>query len=271
MQEVLTGRIQSSPHALLDELILQPQFMYEMHHLLPYYIQIEKAMLSEYQRLELLSPPAAQEIAQLLTQITSETVTADPRGNMSDISFAIERYVESYMTNRCTNWHVDRSRNDVQATAQVMFAKEKLLSIIEALLAFSQELQTLAEATVDLPIPGYTHYQAAQIITVGFYLTAINEQIGKTLRRLQMLLDDIDECPLGSGAMAGLELPWDRHALAQMLGFARPMRHALCGVASKEWLLYIASELSTFSVTLSRFITDLITWGSSEYRLIDLP
>lgn len=271
VQEMLTGRIQASPDTLLDEIVLQPQFIYELQHLLPYYIQIEKAMLSEYERLELISSTAAQEIVQLLTQITDETLAADPQINMSDISFAIERYVEMHMSSRCVAWHVDRSRNDVQATAQIMFAKEKLLSTIEALLTFSQMLQILAEATIDLPMPGYTHYQAAQIITVGFYITAINEQIGKTIQRLQTLLDEIDECPLGSGAMAGLELPWNRHALAQILCFARPTRHALFGVASKEWLLHIAAELSTLSVALSRFITDLITWGSSEYRLIDLP
>jgi argininosuccinate lyase len=271
VQEALTGRIAAPPSALWNETVLQPQFMYELQHLLPHYVQIERAMLGEYERLGLLSSIEIQEIRQLLAQITSETLSADLQANMSDISFAIERYVETRTRSPCIAWHVDRSRNDVQATAQIMFAREKLLSIVEALFIFSQAVQTLAEATAGLPMPGYTHYQAAQIITVGFYMSALNEQLGKAIQRLQTLLEEINECPLGSGAMAGLELSWDRQALARALGFTRPTRHALIGVASKEWLLQSAGELSTLSVTLSRFITDLIIWGSGEYRLIDLP
>lgn len=270
-QGKLTGRIQASPSSILDEEVLQPQFLHELQHLLPYYLQIESALLVEYQRLELVSSEAAQEIKQALAQIDGEALEADPQANMSDILFAIERCIEIRVTLPCPKWHIDRSRNDIQATAQVMFARECLLGIIELLLAFSEAISIQAEKRGDLPLPGYTHYQAAQILTVSFYLVALNEQIGKTLQRLLTLLDEINECPLGSGAMAGLELSWDRQKLAQLLGFARPIRHALMGVASKEWQLHIAAELSTCSVALSRFVTDLITWGSSEYRLIDLP
>lgn len=270
-QAKLTGRIQASPSSILDEEVLQPQFAYELQHFLPYYLQIEKALLAEYQRLQLVPSEAAREIEQTLAQIDGEVLKADPQANMSDILFAIERYIETHITLPYPGWHMDRSRNDIQATAQVMFARERLLSIIELLLAFSQAVQFQAEERWDLPIPGYTHYQAAQILTAGYYLSALNEQIGKTLQRLLALMDEINECPLGSGAMAGLELPWDRWKLAQTLGFVRPVRHALVGVASKEWQLHIAAELSTCSVALSRFTTDLIAWGSSEYRLIDLP
>lgn len=270
-QTQLTGRIQASPDRLMDEEILQPQFAYEAQHFLPYYLQIEQALLTEYQRLNLVPSETAQEIRQALALINRETLNANAQANMSDILFALEQSIDAYITQPCPGWHMDRSRNDIQATAQIMFARACLLGIIELLLAFSLAVHTQAAKRWDLPIPGYTHYQAAQLLTAGYYLAALNEQIGKTLQRLLTLLDEINECPLGSGAMAGLELPWDRQSLARTLGFARPVRHALVGVASKEWQLHIASELSTCSVVLSRFVTDLITWGSSEYRLIDLP
>ncbi|HEY1352207.1 MAG TPA: lyase family protein [Ktedonobacteraceae bacterium] len=270
-QETLTGRVQAVPGEILDEEVLQQQFAYELQHLLPYYLHIEQAFLLEYLRLDLLSGEAVQEIRQILEQVNAQTLQADRQANLSDILFAIERCVEGQLTVPAANWHIDRSRNDIQATAQLMFARERLLRIIERLLTFSAAVAVLAERQRDLPLPGYTHYQAAQILSAGFYLAALNEQLGKTQQRLLTLLDEINECPLGSGAMAGLELAWDRQRLAQLLGFARPVRHALVGVASKEWLLHIAGELSTCSVALSRFVTDLITWGSSEYQLIDLP
>lgn len=270
-QPALTGRIHAGPADLLNEEILMPQFLYELQNLLPYYIFIEQAMLTEYVRLGLLSNEAVEEIAWLLSKINQQALQPDAVENMSDICFAIERYVEQRMTYQAPAWHADRSRNDVQATAQVMFAREQVLLVLAELFQFTDQVHQLAEATLDMPMPGYTHYQSAQIITPGFYLSAMSEQMAKTIKRLLALYEDLNECPLGSGSMAGLELSWDRNRLAALLGFRQPGRNALVGVASKEWALTIAAELSNCSVQLSRFATDLITWSSSEYRFIDLP
>ncbi|HEU4965772.1 MAG TPA: lyase family protein [Bacilli bacterium] len=268
---MLTGRIAAGPSQLLHEEILEPQFTYELHNLLPSYLQIEQALLLEYKRMGLVEAEAADEIAGLLNEITPQTITADPTANMSDIAFAIERYVEERLSRPAPAWHSDRSRNDFQACAQVMFGREQVLAVADLLFAFSESVSRLAARTVDLPMPGYTHYQAAQIITPGFYLSAMNEKILESARLLLGVFDSFNKCPLGSGAMAGLDFAWDREGIAEMLGFAEPQRHALVGVASREWSLRVAGELSTLSVLLSRFVTDLIQWGSSEYGLIDLP
>ncbi|MFD2169896.1 argininosuccinate lyase [Tumebacillus lipolyticus] len=270
-QSSLTGRIATGPSALLHQEILEPQFVYELQHFLPWYIMIEKVMTLEYERLGLISGEARREIGQLLSEIDSETITADPQANMSDIAFAIERYVESRMTQEAPAWHMDRSRNDFQACAQIMFGRDQLSQVIDELMLCSQALHKLAAETVDLPMPGYTHYQSAQIISPGFYLAAVNEQVLQAISRLSALSADINACPLGSGAMAGLELDWDQQRMSDLLGFQRPVRHALTGVANREWSLRAAAELSTFSVNLSRAVTDLIAWGSSEYGFIDLP
>ncbi|ASS74133.1 argininosuccinate lyase [Tumebacillus algifaecis] len=270
-QATLSGRISSGPSQLLHEEILEPQFSYELHHFLPWYLLVEKVMTLEYERLGLVSAEARREIGTLLAQINTETITADPQANMSDIAFAIERFVETRMTEEAPAWHMDRSRNDFQACAQIMFGRDQLLQVIDELFHFSHALHQLAQKTVDLPMPGYTHYQSAQVISPGFYLAAVNEQVLKTISRLSSIYDDINRCPLGSGAMAGLELAWDQKRMSDLLGFHEPVRHALIGVANREWSLRIAGELSTFSVNLSRVVTDLIAWGSTEYGLIDLP
>jgi len=120
-------------------------------------------------------------------------------------------------------------------------------------------------------MPGYTQYQAAQVISPGFYLTALSEHLLDVLRSLLTIYDTINLCPLGAGSMAGQQLPWDRHRLARLLGFRGPQRHALVSVASRSWRLRIAAELSSLGLILSRFVTDLITWGSSEYHFLELP
>ncbi|SMO63447.1 argininosuccinate lyase [Melghirimyces algeriensis] len=271
MREKLTGRISGMPTHPLHEEILEPQFAYEVENLLPAYIQIELVMLFEYVRMGYIPKPEAQKISDLLLSINHDTLTADPTKNMSDIAFAIERTVESSLPASVPAWHMDRSRNDFQACAQVMFARSEWLELMEGLQTLIESMVVLAERYREMPMPGYTHYQTAQIITPGYYLTAIAEELLQTFTRWVQLYDEINQCPLGSGAMSGTELDWDRNRLSGLLGFRQPRSNALVAVASREWVLRISSECSVLSVLLSRFVTDLIQWGNSEMRLIDLP
>jgi argininosuccinate lyase len=120
-------------------------------------------------------------------------------------------------------------------------------------------------------MPGYTHHQAAQIITPGYYLAAVSDQVLHTARRMLATHDGIDACPLGAGALAGQQLEWDREQMASALGFRRPQPLALTAVASRGWVLEVTAELSVFGAVMSRFCTDLLTWGSSQYGFLDLP
>lgn len=267
----LTGRLQQSPAQLLHDEVLGPQFTYELRHLLRSYVQIEKVHLLEYARMALLDRAAVVAISAALDDVSADTLTADPAHNLSDIVFAIERHVERRLATPAPAWHVDRSRNDVQACAQIMAYRPHVLQLLDALVELGGTLQQQAGRLVAVPMPGYTHYQAAQIISPGFYLAAVSEQILISAQRLLYAYATLNACPLGAGAMAGLELPWDRQRMAELLGFDRPQRHALVAVASRDWALQVASELSLLGVACSRFLTDLMLWGSSEYRFIDLP
>ncbi|MHC6630444.1 lyase family protein [Streptomyces globosus] len=271
MNNTLSGRISSGPSALLRDELLDPQFAYEAEHLLPYYVQIERTLVAEYARMRLISPEQAHELDELLRSATREVITGQQQANMSDIAFALERHVESGLSAPVPAWHLDRSRNDLQACAQLMFARNRLIGAARSLLDFQAAARELAAATVDLPMPGYTHHQAAQIITPGFYLAAVSEHVQHTLRRLLATYDGIDACPLGAGAMSGQELPWDRDRMASLLGFRRAQPNALMSVASRGWALEITAEFGVLGVALSRFATDLLAWGSSEYGFIDLP
>lgn len=271
MGGTLTGRISDTPAHILHEEVLQPQFTYEVEYLLPAYIQIEQAMLLEYVRMGWIQVEEAEKISQALQGIHRDTLVADPEQNMSDIAFAIERWVEASLPAPVNAWHMDRSRNDFQACAQVMFGRSQWLGLMEDLQELIQSIHTLAERYREIPMPGYTHYQSAQIITPGYYLVGMNEELVHTMSRWLQVYDELNQCPLGSGAMSGVELDWDRDRLADLLGFRLPRANALAAVASRGWVLRMSSELSVFSVTISRFVTDLIQWGSSELNFIDLP
>ncbi|MFI9063958.1 argininosuccinate lyase [Streptomyces sp. NPDC053429] len=267
----LSGRIRSGPSQLLHDEVLAPQFRFESRHLLHHYAAIEKTLTAEYARMGLVTTDEARDIGARLDGVRADTLTAEPGANMSDIAFALERHVEAGLPRPVVRWHVDRSRNDLQACAQVMYGRDQLTRFAEVLLELTDVTIGLAGATCDMPMPGYTHFQAAQVITPGFHLAAVAEHLLHTQRRLVQTYDGIDACPLGAGAMAGQELPWDRDRMARLLGFSRPQPHALTAVASRRWSAELTAELSLLGTALSRFTTDLLTWGSSEYGFIELP
>ncbi|WP_052396836.1 argininosuccinate lyase [Kutzneria sp. 744] len=267
----LTGRISAGPTELLRTEVLEPQFRYEAGALLHHYVHLEKVLLLEFRRMAVLPADQVAAIARALDEITADRIVEGMGGSMSDMAFAIERFVLGRLDAPAPAWHADRSRNDLQACAQLMAAREITL-------AAAAELAGCAAAAIDRVgplahdvMPGYTHLQAAQVVSPGFHLAALSGRLLHALARLSDVYDGFDACPLGSGAMAGQELDWDRHAMSELLGFARPEPHALTAVASREWLLELAGACSTTGVVLSRFTTDLMAWTSSAYGFCELP
>ncbi|GAA4811294.1 argininosuccinate lyase [Streptomyces ziwulingensis] len=267
----LSGRVRDTPSRLLHDEVLEPQFRHEARCLLPWYVLIEKVLLVEYHRMGLIDATERTAIAGILDRTSTEDLVADPAANMSDLALGLERQVERHLPARVVRWHVDRSRNDLQACAQLLYGRQTLGDLAGTLLDTAQAALDLAERTADLPMPGYTQYQAAQIITPGYYLTAVAGQILHCAERLLFTYDTNNVSPLGAGAMAGQELEWDRDRMARLVGCAGPVPHALTAVASRGWRVEAAAELSTFAVALGRFVTDLMSWGSSELGFIDLP
>jgi argininosuccinate lyase len=251
--------------------VLDPQFDYEVEHLLGHYVDIERALVAEYRRMGLLTERQATEVDALLGSITADDLAEQRHAAMSDVAFAVELYVEDRLSSPVPAWHVDRSRNDLQACAQLMFGRRRLIAAADALVEFGTVAHRVAGKTANVPMPGFTHLQAAQVVSPGFYLAAVSEQVQHTLRRLLATYHEVDECPLGAGAMSGQELAWDRQRLARLLGFQRVQPVALAAVAYRGWTTEVTAELSIFGVAVSRFLTDLMAWGSSAYGFLDLP
>ncbi|MEV6684087.1 lyase family protein [Streptomyces sp. NPDC051130] len=267
----LTGRIAAGPDALLRAEVLEPQLRFEIGALLPAYIQLEKVLLLEYRRLGLLDGAQVGAITALLDQVTPDSIEEEAGESMSDIAFTLERYVTRRLGKVPSAWHVDRSRNDLQATAQLMYGRARLLDSAQALLEFGRTAHRLAGRSADLAMPGYTHMQPAQVISPGFYFAGVCDQVLHTLERLESVYRTAGASPMGAGAMAGQELAWDRERMAALLGFTHVRKHALRAVAQRDWALEACAEFSMLGVALSRFVTDLMTWGGAGYGFIDLP
>ena len=191
-----------------------------------------------------------------------------------DDSEDIHSFVEAELTRRVGDAgkriHTGRSRNDQVALDFRWYCKKQALSLGAAVRELMGTLVTLAEQHLETIMPGYTHLQRAQPITLAHHLMAWCEMLRRDATRLDDAVARMDECPLGSGALAGTTYPIDRELTAQKTGFARPMPNSLDGVADRDFAVELLSGLSLLMCHLSRMSEEVILWCSSEFRFADL-
>jgi argininosuccinate lyase len=167
--------------------------------------------------------------------------------------------------------HTARSRNDQVATDLRLWSREQVHVLMELLLNFQKALLDLAQKNVDTLLPGYTHLQRAQPISLGHHLLAYVEMAERDWERLQDSLKRINILPLGAGALAGTTFPIDRQAVALSLGFAAVARNSLDAVSDRDFVIEILANLSLIMIHLSRLAEEWILWATQEFQFIQLP
>ena len=186
----------------------------------------------------------------------------------------IHSFVEANLIDRIGDagkkMHTGRSRNDQVAVDLRLYLKQEIGTIIGQILHFQQILLRQAKQHQDAVMPGYTHLQRAQPITFAQHLLAYANMLCRDVTRLEDCRDRMDECPLGSGALAGTTYPIDRMQTAQALGFRQPMSNSLDGVSDRDYVIELLSGLSILMMHLSRFAEETILWCSWEFRYIEL-
>ena len=166
--------------------------------------------------------------------------------------------------------HTGRSRNDQVATDLRLYCRRLGEATLAALDRFAEVLVTRAEADIDVLMPAYTHLQRAQPSRLSHHLLAWQELLWRDRGRLADALARSNECPLGSGAVAGSGFPLDRAGVAAELGFERPTRNSIDATGSRDFLMEIAAALAVLAVHLSRIGEELVLWSSSEFGFVSL-
>jgi argininosuccinate lyase len=166
--------------------------------------------------------------------------------------------------------HAGRSRNDQVVTDFRLYLKREVPELQRELAETIRTLLDKAEQYATAIMPGYTHLQPAQPVTLGHHLVAWCCGLERDLSRFANALSRIDECPLGSGALAGSSLPLDRKLTSQALGFNRPGLNSMDSVADRDFTLELASACAITMVHLSRFCEDIVIWASNEFGFINL-
>jgi argininosuccinate lyase len=186
----------------------------------------------------------------------------------------IHSFIEGLLTERLGDAgrmvHAGRSRNDQVAVDFRLYLKRVIPEIRAGIAETAETLLGLAEKHAFSVMPGYTHLQRAQPVTLGHWLAAWAAGLLRDRGRFADALKRLDECPLGSGALAGSGLPLDREAVAKALGFARPGNNSMDCVADRDFALETAAACAVTMIHLSRFCEDVVIWASEEFGFISL-
>jgi argininosuccinate lyase len=187
-----------------------------------------------------------------------------------DIHMNIETLLTARIGDAGKRLHTARSRNDQVALDFRMYLRGQIGNIIGEILALEKALCEKAEQNRKTILPGYTHLQRAQPITLAQHLLAYAAMFSRDVTRLEDCRARMNECPLGSGALAGTTYPIDRFETAAALGFDAPMGNSLDGVSDRDYALEFLSAASILMMHLSRFSEELILWCSWEFKFIEL-
>ncbi len=166
--------------------------------------------------------------------------------------------------------HTGRSRNDQVALDMRLYCRDELKEIDGLTKTLMERLLNIMENHLDTYMPGFTHLQKAQPVTLAYHVGAYFEMFRRDRQRLRDTLERMNYCPLGAGALAGTTYPLDRAYTAQLLGFYGPTLNSMDSVSDRDYIIEMLSALSLIAMHLSRFSEEIIIWNSNEYGFVEI-
>lgn len=220
----------------------------------------------------------------ILTDTEKEKIIEGLEGILSDVDNGrleiteqyedIHSFVEATLIDRIgepgKKLHTGRSRNDQVALDMKLYTRDEVHMLNQLVKELLQAILAIMEEHVDTYMPGFTHLQKAQPVTLAHHMGAYFEMFCRDHERLKDIYGRMDTCPLGSGALAGTTYPLDRDYTASLLGFKGPTRNSMDGVSDRDYLLELLSALSILMMHLSRFSEEVIIWNSNEYQFVEI-
>ena len=186
----------------------------------------------------------------------------------------IHSFVEANLIDRLGDTgkklHTGRSRNDQVALDMRLYTRDELLHTDDLLKELLETILKIMEANTETIMPGFTHLQKAQPITLALHMGAYFEMFKRDRLRLHDIYERMNYCPLGSGALAGTTYPLDREYTAELLGFYGPTLNSMDGVSDRDYLIEFLSACATIMMHLSRFSEEIIIWNSNEYQFVEI-
>ena len=224
-------------------------------------------------KVKLIARADAEKIAKGLRAIEREIDAGKFKFNVADedIHIAIERRLIDVAGDAGRKLHTARSRNDQVALDLRLFLKDEIRAVIESIQRLRDALLEVASANVDTVMPGYTHMQRAQPVSLAHHILAYVDMLDRDRERFTQALARTDAMPLGAGALAGTTLQIDREAVAEELGFARLVENSMDAVSDRDFAVDFLSAGALLAVHLSRMSEEIILWSTAEFGFAKLP
>ena len=192
------------------------------------------------------------------------------QADLEDIHMNIEDRLHQLIGEEAGLLHTGRSRNDQVATDFRLWTRDAIDDLILKLENLMKALFSKAEIHHDTIMPGFTHLQVAQPITLGHHLLAYLEMLSRDVDRFKSARSRLNECPLGAAALAGTSFPVDRFETSKKLGFKRPMNNSIDAVSDRDFCLDFLASSAICITHLSRFAEELVIWTSSQFNFVSL-
>lgn len=186
----------------------------------------------------------------------------------------IHSFVEAHLIERIGDpgkkLHTGRSRNDQVALDMKLYVRDEVVELDSLLKTLLQSIMKVMEENTETFMPGFTHLQKAQPVTLAHHFGAYFEMFKRDRSRLTDIYGRMNYCPLGAGALAGTTYPLDREYTASLLNFDGPTLNSMDSVSDRDYVIELMSALSTIMMHLSRFCEEIIIWNSNEYRFVNI-
>ena len=166
--------------------------------------------------------------------------------------------------------HTGRSRNDQVALDMKLYVRDEIDELQGLVLKLMETVNRIMGENLETYMPGFTHLQKAQPVTLAHHLGAYYEMFFRDYSRLKDIRERMNTCPLGSGALAGTTYPLDREYTAQLLGFREATRNSMDSVSDRDYVIELLSAMATMMMHLSRFSEEIIIWNSNEYQFVEI-
>jgi len=220
----------------------------------------------------ILTEQEKEDIVRTLKEIKAEVEagTLEITDEYEDIHSFVEANLIDRLGDTGKKLHTGRSRNDQVALDMRLYTRKQVAAVDAELEDLLQTILHIMKENTETIMPGFTHLQKAQPITLAHHMGAYFEMFKRDRQRLFDIRERMNYCPLGSGALAGTTYPLDRNMTAELLGFYGPTLNSMDGVSDRDYLIEFLSALSTIMMHLSRFSEEVIIWNSNEYQFVEI-
>ena len=240
-----------------------------------FYRQDIEGSIAHVTMLESIGVLSAAERDQIVGGLNSilsdiESGTIEITSEYEDIHSFVEANLIDRIGDAGKKLHTGRSRNDQVALDMKLYTRDEITSLKELLKDLMENLHQIMKDNLDTFMPGFTHLQKAQPVTLAHHAGAYMEMFKRDYSRLTDIYERLNYCPLGSGALAGTTYPLDRKMTADLLDFYGPTLNSMDSVSDRDYIIELLSALSTVMMHLSRFSEEIIIWNSNEYQFVSI-